>query len=78
MQLPKELVGLAEATGGEVIVCNGLQHTLANVKAFVHRNIVPSLIVYLLNETNDQNKYAMVYNIYKKTAIISFITFINF
>ena len=46
-----ELLALAEATGGEVIVCRGLSKTLSNMKAYVHRVLAPSVTVKLANES---------------------------
>jgi hypothetical protein len=47
---PLELKALAEATGGEVIVCRGLKDTLENVKSFVKKSVVPSVVVKLMHE----------------------------
>ena len=33
-----------------MIVCRGLQNTLSNVKTFVHKTLIPSVVVKLLHE----------------------------
>ena len=36
LETPGELLALAEATGGDVIVCRGLSKAIANMKKIVH------------------------------------------
>jgi len=63
---PSELVALAEATGGEVIVCKGLKKTISNIKTFVSKNLVPNVVVYFLNDTGKKRQSIMVkYKTYK-------------
>lgn len=47
---PLELKALAEATGGEVIICRGLKDTLDNVKSFVKKSLIPSVVVKIMHE----------------------------
>jgi hypothetical protein len=47
-----ELLALAEATGGEVIVCKGLQNTVKNVKLMVHKLLTPSVVCKIVNESS--------------------------